>query len=140
MLPRHLYIGAPRDPPSVNVSLKGEASFSFYASDINVYACPGLELHWEILRADGETELYSVVNETYHYGRDEEYPESGLEIDGFCHFIFLCRVRARISPTDMRYDGAQLTAILNLPGCFNTSNSSDTMTLNIQGQFFTLQE
>ena len=128
--------GSPSDPPSLNVSLAGEAYFSFFA---DIYYCSELELRWEILRADGETEQYTVVNETYrnesYYGRYEEYPESGLEIDRYCNFPLYCDIYATINPTDLRYDGAQITGVLNLPECFNSSNSSDTMTLNIQGQF-----
>ena len=114
--------------------MAGEAYFSFFA---DIHYCFELELRWEILRADGETEQYSVVDGIYRYrgNYDEEYPESGLEIDGYCNFPLYCDIYATISPTDLRYDGAQITGVLSLPECFNSSNSSDTMTLNIQGQF-----
>ena len=124
-------IGFPSDPPSVNTSLKGEASFYYLAFPIYAYECPGLELYWEILRADGETELYTVVNETHYIETYEEYTERGVETYGDCYGA--CIADLRISPTDLKYDGAQVTVVLDLPGCFNSSNSSDTMMLNIQG-------
>ena len=85
-----------------------------------------------MLRADGETELYTLVNETYHYRRYESYPDRGLRIEGYCSSY--CDTDLRISPTDLRYDGAQITAILDLPGCSDSPYSSDAMTLHIQGQ------
>ena len=38
-----------------------------------------------------------------------------------------------ITPTDLRYNGAQITGVFNLPECFS-SNVTDTITLNIQGK------
>ena len=152
--PLSLCAGHPSNPPSINTSLKGwnpceywdtYSVFFFDAYNVNVYDCPGLELRWEILRADGETELYTVVNETYHNGRYEFYPESGLDIDGYCYddysdyngdyYRYSCHAYAAILPTDLRYDGAQITAVLDLPECFNSPNSSGVMTFNIQGHF-----
>ena len=125
-------VGSPRDPPSVNISLVDEAYLYFEYGYIYIYDCPEVELRWEILRADGETELYSVVNETYRYGRYERYPDRGLRISGYCDHY--CDADLWISPTDLRYDGAQITAILSLPGCSDSPYSSDAMTLHIQGQ------
>ena len=126
-------LGYPSNPPSVNISLESGAYFNFYAYYVDVYDCPELELHWEILRADGETELYTVVNDTYRYHgwRYEQFTDRGIEIEGYCYGG--CDAYLWINPTDLRYDRAQITAVLDLPGCFNSSNSSDTMTLNIQG-------
>ena len=69
----------------------------------------------------------------YHYGRDEEFPDIGLSFDGFCDL--LCHLYMTISPTDMRYNGAQITGVFNLPECFNSPNITDTTTLNIQGMY-----
>ena len=38
-----------------------------------------------------------------------------------------------ISGDDLRYNGAQITGVFNLPECFNSPNVTDTITLNIQG-------
>ena len=112
--------------------MAGVASFYFDYYRARVSDCPGLNLYWNILRADGETELYTVVNEAYHYGREEEYNDAGIEIYGQC-FSF-CESYLWIRPTDQRYDGAQVTAILNIPECSDSPYSSDTITLHIQGQ------
>ena len=89
--------------------------------------CPGLELRWEILRADGETKLYTSVNETYRRGRYGWYPDGGLHIEGYCRSY--CNADMWISPTDLRYDGAQITTILDLPGCSDSPYSSDAVLL-----------
>ena len=132
------------DLPSVNISLEGEAYFYLQVDEIDISDCPGFELHLEILRADEETELYTLLNETHRYS-DASYPDRGLWIFESCYYYYdlhyydyrysFCYVVAVISPTDLRYDGAQITAILDLPECFNSSNSSDVMTLHIQGHF-----
>ena len=74
-----------------------------------------------------------MLNETYHYGRNEDLPDRGLSFDGYCYSFFGCYLYMEISPTDLRYNGAQITGVLNLPECFNSSNTTDPMTLNIQG-------
>ena len=118
----------------MNTSLKGQARFFFLGFPSNALNCPGLELHWKILRADGETETYTVVNETYYNGINEEYTDRGVETYGDCSGA--CIADLSISPTDLRYDRAQVTAVLDMPGCFNSSNSTDTMMLNIQGHIY----
>ena len=97
------------------------------------YDCYETEAYWKIQRADGETEVYTVVNETYDYGRDYDLLDRGLSFDGYCYPFIGCSLYVTISPTDMRYNGAQITGVLNLPECFNSSNITDPMTLNIQG-------
>lgn len=114
----------------------GSADFYLYVNNIDNYDCSSLEIYLEIERATcrGETEVYIVVNETYHYGRSDDFPDRGLSFDGFCHFIvFGCYLQVTIRPTDLRYNGAQLTGVVNLPECFNNSNVTDPLTLNIQG-------
>ena len=117
-----------------NISLNGNAEFYFEAYSIDIYDCPDVEAHWKIQRADGETEMYTVWNETYHYGRHDDFPDRGLTFDGRCRRR--CSLYIAISPTDMRYNGAQITGVLNLPECFNSSNITDPMTLNIQGTLY----
>ena len=101
---------------------------------IDHYGCLDTEAHWEIERADGELEVYTVLNDTYRYGRREELPDMGLSFKGY--FIEGFSLRMDISPTDLRYNGAQITGVFNLPECFNSSNVTDTITLNIQGMNF----
>ena len=86
-----------------------------------------MEAHWEIQRADGETEIY---NETDYY-HHEELSKRGLYIEGYCNILYL-----EVSPTDLRYDGAQITAILDLPQCYNGFNVTESIALNIQGIMF----
>ena len=114
---------------SGNISLNGNARF--YLEAYRIYDCPEVEVQWQIQRSDGEAEVYTVVNETYHYGRDEDLPDRGLSFDGYCFDI--CRLYMTVNPTDMRYNGAQITGVFNLPECFNSSNITDPMALNVQG-------
>ena len=106
------------------------------AGYINIYDCPEAEAHWEIQRADGETEVYTVLNETYYYGRYDDLPDRGISFVGFCYGF--CNFHMRISPTDLRYNGAQITGVFNVPECYNSSNITDPMTLNIQGTLLKL--
>ena len=79
--------------------------------------------------------MHTVWNETYHYnGNYDDLPERELSFDGYCGLS--CSTYVTISPTDMRYNGAQITGVLNLPECFNSSNITDPMTLNIQGTLY----
>ena len=105
------------------------------ARDIDLDGCQDVEGHWKIQRADGVTELYTVLNETYHYGREEEMPERGLDIIyGLCDYRnSICAFKISISPTDLRYDGARITGILDLPQCYNSSNVTESITIHIQG-------
>lgn len=117
-------------PVSVNISLEGVATFFFEHNGQTIYSCSEFELHWKILKDDGKTELYTVVNER-HLSNTEEYTDSGLEIIGHC--ISNCYSYLRISPTDLRYDGAKITAILSLSICSDSPYTSDAMALHIQG-------
>ena len=114
----------------MNISLDGEADFNLEAYAIDIHDCPELEIQWEIQRANGETEVYTVVNDTYRY---EDITDRGLYFHGFCQPIIYCHLQITIRPTDLTYNGAQITGIVNLPECFSTSNTTDPMTLNIQG-------
>ena len=112
-----------------NISLEGSVRFRMRIDYIDIYDCLGVEAHWEIQRADGNIEVYTVLlNDTY---LDQYLPDRGLNIFGNCDFR--CRLYLDISPTDLRYNGAQITGVFNLPECFNSSNVTDTITLNIQG-------
>ena len=121
---------------NINISLNGNTRFYLRAYHIDINDCSEVEVHWEIQRSDGETEVYTVLNAAHHDGRDEELPDKGLSFYGYC-FKF-CRLYMTISPTDMRYNGAKITGVLNLPECFNSSNITDPITLNIQGTLLEL--
>ena len=110
-----------------NISLEGSAYYCMYSYNIDCYNCSGVEAHWEIQRADGNIEVYTVLNDTYHYHR--YLPDRGLETDVYCDFFDSCLF---VMPTDLRYNGAQITGVFNLPECFNSPNVTDTITLNIK--------
>ena len=102
------------------------------AYEIGPYSCNDYGVYWEILRADGEFEVYTVANQDkYYYGRYETLEDRGLRFSGGCDIG--CIPRLTITPTDMRYDGAQITGVVNLPGCYNATNTTDTTVLSIQG-------
>ena len=77
--------------------------------------------------------MYTVLNETYSRGRSVELPDRGVDMWGRCHPIIICVVDITISPTDMRYNGAMITGIVDHLDCFNSSNVTDSFTLKIQG-------
>ena len=75
--------------------------------------------------------MYTVLNETYPEGKYVQYPDRGVETAESCYSY--CDAYIVISPTDMRYNGAVITGIVDHPQCFNSSNVTDPFTLNIQG-------
>ena len=79
--------------------------------------------------------MYTVVNETYRYGRRGNLPDRGLSFNGGCYRHY-CVFYITISPIDMRYNGAQITGVFNLPECLESSYITDPMTLNIQGTLY----
>ena len=120
-------------PLEANISQEGQACYDLRARYIDIYDCPETEVHWNIQRADGQAEIYTVVNNTYHYGRHDEYTERGLEVYGECDYM--CRAYLWITPVDQRYNGAQITGIVFLPECYNSPNITESMSLNIQGTY-----
>ena len=118
--------------PTINISLTGSANLRLRSYDIGSYICDNFEVFWKIVRADGETEVYTVANnDEYHYGRRETLYDRGLTFSGYCDFP--CHPRLTVTPTDLRYNGAQITGVVDLPECFNTSNTTNTTILRIQG-------
>ena len=95
---------------TINISLWGSAYLYIELYYLNRYDCQDFEVHWEIQRADGETELYTVLNETYFNGRNEELVDKGLYFWGDCCFFQLL-----IYPMDLRYNGAQITGVVDIP-------------------------
>ena len=118
-------------PSDTNISLEGSAYFYIYGYYIDIHNCSGVEAHWEIQRADGNIEVYTVLNDTYHYTR--YLPDRGLETYTYYDYYYYFDSCLGVMPTDLRYNGAQITGVLDLPECFNSSNVTDTITLNIQG-------
>ena len=100
---------------------------------IDTYDCSEVEAYWEILRSDGDIVVYTLLNDDYSYGRNEHLPDKGLWFDGICHYIIDCNFFLEIRPIDLRYNGAQITGVINMPECFSSPNVTDTITLNIQG-------
>ena len=115
----------------MNISLEDSVVFSMMAYHIDRYDCPEREAYWEIVRADMVIEVYIVLNDSYCYGLSEHLDDSGLSFFGHC--FSYCDLYLSISPTDLRYNGALITGVLNLPECFSSPNITDTITLNIQG-------
>ena len=76
--------------------------------------------------------MYTVFSEAHSKGIRTDLSDRGLSFDGFCFLFDLdgCYLHMTISPTALRYNGAQITGVLDLPECFNTSNITDPMTLN----------
>ena len=97
--------------------------------------CQEAEILWEIVKPDGEYEMYTVANYSdYYYGRRDSITERGLTFGGICHPHIECNLRLTITPTDLRYNGAIITGIVRIPECFNTSNTTNTTILRIQGE------
>ena len=119
--------------PTINISLAGSVYLEITAYDIGPYACNDAEVFWKIARADGETEVYTVLNQDeHHYGRYETLSDRGLTFSGY--YRFSCYPLLTITPTDMRYNEAQITAVVNISDCYNALNTTDTATLRIQGK------
>ena len=106
------------------------------AYQIFFYDCQEAEILWEIVKPNGDYEIYTVANYSdYRHGRHETITERGLSFGGFCFPFIECHHRLTITPTDLRYNGAKITGIVRLPECFNTSNTTNTTILRIQGEF-----
>ena len=121
------YFGSP-----TNISLVDTAFL--YVEAYDAYQCQEIYVKWEIVRADGEIEVYNATpqRDYYYYSSySKDYPENGLSLNTRCDIY--CEMRLWLSPTDMRYNGAQFTCTLNLPEC-GTTNITDPITVNIQGK------
>jgi hypothetical protein len=113
-----------------DISIKDSTNLYAFVYEIDAHSCKEFEAHWEILRADGETEIYTIVNDVYPHGRYKNLPERELSVESFCYGV--CDLYITLSPTDMRYSGAQVTGVFRLPECFNSPNRTITTTLRIQ--------
>ena len=107
-----------------NISLEEQASF--YAYTYDVFSCENATFQVKILRTDEQIETYEL-NGTFY---DLEYLDRGLSISGHCNHP--CYIFIDISPANLRYNGATITAVLNVSEC-SISNATGPMLLNIQG-------
>ena len=117
------------------MSLDGSKYLNVEAED--VYHCQEIYVEWNIVRADGEIEGYNATPQgDYYYAiYREDYPENGLSFHTYYSYDYFF-ISVLLSPTDMRYNGAQFTCIFSLPEC-GTTNITDPMTVFIQGKFVT---
>ena len=117
---------------STNLSLAGNVYLDVLAFD--VYRCREVDVQWEIVRADGEVEIYRAQPQGDYYYSDfyEEFEEEGLVFETSCHYDY-CQMQMHLSPTDLRYNGAQVTCNFSLPEC-NISTITNPTTVNIQGK------
>ena len=103
---------------------------------LEIYNCQEAEIFWDIVKRNRENEIYIVANhDEYRHERHETMTDRGLSFGGSCHYtIFgLCDIQLTVTPTDLRYNDAQITGMVHLPECYNTSNTTNTTTLRIQG-------
>ena len=113
---------------SINMSLFDNVYLSVLAFD--VYRCQEIYVEWNIVRADGEIEMYNAApQDLLRYNK--EYPEKGLMFYTDCSYNY-CHMRLQLSPTDLRYNAAQFTCNFSLPEC-GTINITDPVSVNIQG-------
>ena len=98
-------------------------------------------MEWEIVRADGVIEVYNATPQgDYYYSHyREDYSTKGLMFDTSCMYFKPdgCYMQLELSPTDLRYNGAQFTCTFSLPEC-NTINITEPITVNIQGEHFNM--
>ena len=114
-----------------NLSLVGTARL--WVEAYRVYHCQEIYVEWEIVRADGEIEVYNATPQgDYSYSRfSEDYPEYGLSLSTRCRSY--CNIKLWLRPTDMRYNGAQFTCIFSLPEC-DTTKITKPIRVYIQGK------
>ena len=86
---------------SRNISLAGTAYLDVLA--FHVYHCREVDVQWEIVRADGEVELYSAQPQRGYYYSEfyEEFEEEGLVFETSCDYNY-CQMQMHLSPTDLR--------------------------------------
>ena len=132
-----------QDPPLICINITGFSVHSTNLSLVNsavlwveaeeVYHCQEVYVEWNIVRADGEIEVYHATPQgDYYYSHySEDYPENGLSLNTHCSYDY-CDMSLWLSPTDMRYNGAQFTCTFSLPEC-GTNSITDPITVYIQG-------
>ena len=120
---------------STNFSLVTTAHFNVFASLIP--HCQEKYVEWEIVRADGVIEVYNATpqGDYYYMIYQEEYPEKGLRVQSICDYNH-CYLQLRLRPTDLRYNGAQISCTFSLPEC-NSINITQPKEIKIQGKYVT---
>ena len=114
---------------STNISLVDTTYLYVWA--YRVYHCQEIYVEWEIVRADGEIEMYNATLQEDSYYYIESYPEKGLSFHTYC--LSYCDITLSLSPTDLRYNGAQFTCKFSLPEC-GIISVTGPITVNIQGE------
>ena len=121
----------------VNISLNGLTDMYV---DVYSYTCLAYigEVSLNIVRNDGELEMYSLTNTTQNrtgFDFGGNIYNSGLSYAGHWEFDILkrCYIRVMIHPMDLQYDGAEITLLVSLPECYITPKTSKVTALHIQG-------
>ena len=98
-----------------------------------------------IQRYNGELEIYSLTKTThptqYGFTFSGNIGDSGFRYDGLCDYSenydhyseSYCYIDVDFHPTDLHYDGAEITLQTHFPECYTTPNTSGVTTLHIQG-------
>ena len=128
--------------PKIHTTLSRNISLKMQPYYVDTYGCEEAEMFWKIERADGETEVYIIRNHTYN-GEYSTFPDQGISLTkefSFCYYCwFECSYHQfTITLTDMRYDRARITGVVNLSECFSAPNTTITTTLRIQGVWYML--
>ena len=127
--------------PEVNISLNEE----WYLYPDIATNCTGvdrdfIEYSLTILKSDGEVEVYSLNFTNYEEGEYIHYSgiivDSGLGYYGDCYFYdsLACIIDIFFHPTDLRYDGAEVSVQVYFPECFDALHMTNFTRLNIQGE------
>jgi hypothetical protein len=117
--------------PTINISLESSTELTVRARRIDVYDCEDIKAYWEIVRAGGEVEVYTALSQEYDYRRDEEFQDRGLSLYARCRIR--CQLYLTLNPTDLRYDGSNISLVFNFSECYSTPNITNSTTLRIQG-------
>ena len=118
-----------------HISVEGRLHLTFDVCCGDRIEPQDLDAHWKIQRADGEVELYNVLNGTRNFG-SQNYPERVLSFAEYC-LKLCCIFDMIVSPIDLRYDGAQITATADHPECYRNCIVSRSLTLIIYGKYGT---
>ena len=122
---------------TIHISLSRNISLKMQAGYVDTYGCIEAEVLWQIEKADREIEVYIIRNHTY-YGEFDTFPDQGISLTmDYCSKLYYY-YQLTITPIDMRYDGAQITGVVNLLECFSVPNTTITTTFRIQGVWWML--
>ena len=128
----------------VNLSLNGLINVDMLVYEYGFTCIADIEdASLEILRYDGELEMYSLTNNTSinHTGYGFVFDSAGKISDsGFSYAVICdnsqeyCYFNVELRPMDLRYDSSEISLLVYLPECYTTPNISGVTTLHIQGE------